>query len=258
MMLVASLLLSATLTLVPAPDFKQKPVGPITAKSPVPLRLVSNTPNQITDTEEWYKNNELALNESEEAPEGVPADVQDLRFISAIHSDGRQLAIYGPDYAGGTHLLVFDEEGELEHALDFSSYRFAPRNVEAEREFVEQRILWAEAKGDRLYVSHGHRTYAKSSHGMNAYISAIDLRTGKPIWHSAPLVANAGNFVLFGEHIITGYGFTAEPDFLYVLRSKDGVAVTRVPVKSGPSHIIQRGDRLYVRTYDRDYLFRLN
>lgn len=109
-----------------------------------------------------------------------------------------------------------------------------------------------------LYVAHGHRTYAKSSHGMNAYLTAIDLRSGKPLWHSAPLVANATNFTfLDDDHLVTGYGFTAEPDFLYVLRAKDGAAVAKIPLKSGPSYLLRKDGRLFVRTYDRDYVFRV-
>jgi hypothetical protein len=128
--------------------------------------------------------------------------------------------------------------------------------VEKDLEFVEQRVLWAELRGPVLYVSHGHRTHAKSSQGMNAYLSAIDTRTGKPLWHSAPLVANATNFTFLGDdYLVTGYGFTAEPDFLYVLRAKDGTAAAKFPLKSGPTHILTRGGRLYVRTYDHEYVF---
>lgn len=254
-MLTASLLLAAAITHLPAPDFKAKPVATLPAKSPVTLTLVSNTPNKITDDEVWLAKHEL--NRLEEPPDGVPAEFEGAKFIRAIRSGDRYLAIYGPDYAGGTLVAGFDDDGEMQFAFDFTDYAYAPRNVESDREFVEQRVMWAEAKGDVLYVSHGHRTYAKSSQGMNAYVTAIDLRTGKALWHSAPLVANAANFAFAGDHLITGYGFTAEPDFLYVLRAKDGVAVSKVPVKSGPSFIVKKGDRLYVRTYDRDYVFRI-
>ena len=258
-MLIASLLLSTTMvmTRLAGPDFKARPVATVAAKSPVTLTLVSNTANKITDDDAWFAKHELSLNRLTEPPEGVPAELDGVNFISAIRSGDRYLAMYGPDFAGGTLVAGFDDDGGLEFAYDFSSYRYAPRNVESDRPYVEQRVLWADVKGDVMYVSHGHRTYAKSSHGMNAYVTAIDLRSGKPLWHSAPLVANAANFALVGDHLITGYGFTAEPDFLYVLRAKDGAAVAKVPVKSGPSFIIPRGDRIYVRTYDRDYVFRI-
>ncbi|HYC93564.1 MAG TPA: hypothetical protein VEO54_30440 [Thermoanaerobaculia bacterium] len=246
------LLLAAALTRLPAPDFQATPVKSVAGKAPVTLRLVSSTANNITDDDAWFEKNGLALDRIDEAPEGLPSRIEDAKFLYAIRSGDRLLGIYGPDYGGGT---IVAGPG---FAFDFSDYRFAPRHVEGEREFVEQRVLWAEVKGDVLYVAHGHRTYAKSSHGMNAYVTAIDLRGGKALWHSAPLVANAGNFTFLDDgHLVTGYGFTAEPDFLYVLRAKDGAAVAKVPLKSGPSFLLLRGERLYVRTYDRDYVFRV-
>ena len=240
-------------TRLAAPDFKSTPVKTVPAKAPVTLRLVSNTPNAITDDDAWFEKNKLTLNRLDEAPANLPPRIDGAKFLYAIRSGARVLGIYGPDYSGGTIVAGSD------FAFDFSSYRLAPRNVQSDLEYVEQRVLWAETRGHVLYVAHGHHTYARSSHGMNAYLSAIDLRTGKPLWHSAPLVANAANFTfLDDDHLVTGYGFTAEPDFLYVLRTKDGAAVAKVPLKSGPSHILLRGDRLYVRTYDRDYVFTIS
>lgn len=255
--MLSALLLSVTLTRIAAPDFKAKPVGEVTAKADLKVRVVSDTPNKITDDDAWLAKNELRRNELEEPPAAVPAELEGLKLVKAIRTSDRFLGIYGPDYAGGTVVAGFNREGHTQFAFDFSDWRYAPRNVEADRDYVEQRVLWAEARGDVLYVSHGHHTYAKSSHGMNAYVSAIDIPSGKALWHSAPLVANANNFVLDGDVIITGYGFTAEPDFLYVLRAKDGGAVAKVPLKSGPSQIIPREDRIYVRTYNRDYVFRV-
>jgi len=88
-------------------------------------------------------------------------------------------------------------------------------------------------------------------------VTAIEVRGLKPLWHSAPLVSNANNFEVVGEYLITGYGFTDEPDFLYLLRRRDGEAVGKIPLKSGPDYIIRQGDRLYVRTYNTDYIFQL-
>ncbi|HEX6084927.1 MAG TPA: hypothetical protein VF266_10415 [Thermoanaerobaculia bacterium] len=242
----------STVTRLPAPDFKTTPVKTVAATAPVTLRLVSNTANAVTDDDAWFEKHDLSLDRLDEAPEDLPAEIDGAKFLYAIRSGDRHLGIYGPDYAGGTIVAGSD------FAFDFSSYRLAPRNVPSDLEYVEQRVLWAEVKGDVLYVAHGHRTYAKSSHGMNAYLTAIDLRSGKPLWHSAPLVANATNFTfLDDDHLVTGYGFTAEPDFLYVLRAKDGAAVAKIPLKSGPSYLLRKDGRLFVRTYDRDYVFRV-
>lgn len=250
LILLASSAAAETIVL-PAPDFKTTAVKSVPAKAPVTLRLVSNSANAITDDDAWFEKNDLWLNRLDEVPEDLPSEIDGSKFLYAIHSGDRHLGIYGPDYAGGT---IVAGPG---FAFDFSHYRMAPRNAQADLEYVEQRVLWAELKGNVLYVAHGHRTYAKSSHGMNAYLTAIDVRGGKALWHSAPLVANASNFTfLDDDHLVTGYGFTAEPDFLYVLRAKDGAAVAKIPLKSGPSYLLRKDDRLFVRTYDRDYVFR--
>ena len=251
LMLLATSAAAETIVL-PPPDFKPTPVKTVPAKAPVTLRLVSSTANAITDDDAWFEKNDLALNRRDDAPDDLPSQIDGAKFLYAIRSGDRHLGIYGPDYAGGTIVVGSD------FVFDFSNYRLAPRNVEGDLEYVEQRVLWAEVQGNVLYVAHGHRTYARSSHGMNAYLTAIDIKSGKPLWHSAPLVANATNFTLLDDdHLVTGYGFTAEPDFLYVLRAKDGAAVAKVPLKSGPSYLLRKGDRLFVRTYDRDYVFRV-
>ncbi|WP_437619144.1 hypothetical protein [Sorangium sp. So ce1151] len=127
---------------------------------------------------------------------------------------------------------------------------FAPK----EAEFVRGHVGWAVAKDGVLYVSSGHRTYAASSKGKNAYVSALDLATGQLLWQSAPLVCNAENFVLRGDHLLCGYGFTAEPDFLYVLERATGKVVSKLPMKSGPEVLVEKEGKLFVRTYDTDYV----
>src|SRR3712207_8478138 len=49
--------------------------------------------------------------------------------------------------------------------------------IESDRPYVFQEIRWARQVDDVLYVSHSHSTYSASSMGMNAYITAIDVRS---------------------------------------------------------------------------------
>ena len=99
--------------------------------------------------------------------------------------------------------------------------------------------------------------YARSSYGRNAYITAIDLKTKKRLWRSPALVANAKNFVLAGRYLVTGYGFTAEPDYLYLLDQKTGRVVEWLKLPSAPERITRHGNRLTVRTYDHDVVVAL-
>lgn len=137
-------------------------------KSNISLELISSEPNNITDDEIWFEQNQLSL----------------------------------PTY-------------------DFSNYTLAPEYEVSDRGFIENSINWVEQIGDILYVSYGHNTYAKSSKGMNAYITAIDTKNNRAKWHSRPLVSGT-NFIIQNNTIISGYGFTAEPDYLYLLSTNTG------------------------------------
>jgi len=53
----------------------------------------------------------------------------------------------------------------------------------------------------------------------------------------------------------TGYGFTAEPDFLYVLNQTDGRILQKVPLKNAPEYFVEKDNQLFVRTYHADYVF---
>ncbi len=64
-------------------------------------------------------------------------------------------------------------------------------------------------------------------------------------------------FVVSGDLIVSGYGFTAEPDFLYLLDRRTGKVLDRLAVPSAPEVIRLRGERLFVRTYDRDVVARI-
>lgn len=64
--------------------------------------------------------------------------------------------------------------------------------------------------------------------------------------------------MLTGAHAITGHGFTAEADYLYVRSLADGSVVSRAPLPTGPDFVLRDGDRLLVRTYDHALVFSLD
>lgn len=165
----------------------------------------------------------------------------------------RGLRIEGPD--GATrHLVVAPGR----YAYDFRKYAWPPRIAPGEREFVYEQVVWAkEADAGRLYVETAHSTYARSSYGLNAYLNAIDLKTKKLLWRSPALVANADTFVLLDGVIVSGYGFTDEPDYLYAVDRRTGHVVGRVPVPTGPQRIVRHRNTLTVDTYDHRLIVRV-
>ncbi len=251
------------------PPFKGQIVVSSVKSNPFTLSQLSATKNSITDDADWFVKNNLSLLQYEvpnsfsgtigNMPDKTPKSYNGNKLVQAIYSDKYDFFVYGKDFSSGFILLITDRKKDsVLHFLDFGNYVLSPEYVKNDLMFIEQKINWAVLEDSILYISHGHNTYAASSKNMNAYISAINLKNYKIIWRTKPLVNNAANFELFGDLIICGYGFTAEPDFLYTIDKRTGAVVQTLPLKSGPSYIIRKDDKVFVRTYNVDYVFKIN
>jgi hypothetical protein len=162
------------------------------------------------------------------------------------------LRIEGPD--GGTqHIVVAPGR----YAYDFRRYAVPPRIAPGEREFVYEQTVFAKEAGGLLFVETAHSTYAKSSYGLNAYLNAVDVKTKTLRWRSPALVANADDFVLLDDTIVSGYGFTDEPDYLYAVDRATGRVKGRILLPSAPERIARHGDVLTVDTYDQRLTIRV-
>ena len=244
--------------------------SPRKATSPARTRLVlvSKKANEITDDAAWFTRTgveSLDLRFGAASPEdygdlprGAKMTYEGLRLQRALNTvktgTNRFLAIYGEDYASKRYLVCTDGlSGETIYALDFFNYR-SPGNSKAAS--VQQSIGFAsEDNTGTLFVSNGISGYAKEARGKTAYVTALEPKTGKLLWRSGPLTQNASALVDAGDVLICGYGFTDEPDFLYVLDKRTGRKLQTLPLKSGPSVILRKGERVYVRCYDTDYVF---
>ena len=157
------------------------------------------------------------------------------------------------------------EDGNTQHyvfgpgyTFDFRNYARPPRIAPGEREFVYEQVVYAnQSQAGILYVETAHQTYAKSSYGLNGYLNAIGPRQRKLLWRSPAQVANADNFVLLNETVVTGYGFTAEPDYLYALDRTTGRVKGRMLLPSAPQTIARHGTVLTVDTYDHRLIIRV-
>ena len=84
----------------------------------------------------------------------------------------------------------------------------------------------------------------------------LNLKDNSIIWRSEPLTSNC-NFTIIKDNIVCGYGFTAEPDFIYIINKYSGRRLEKIKLNSGPSCILEKNETLYVRTYDTDYKFNI-
>lgn len=233
------------------------------------LSIEYTAPNEIIDEETWFEKNKLQLPKYEipnqyrgikgNLPPGTPTTFKGNMIIQAIHSDEYNMLIYGEDFSTGRYLLVTNKDmTECLYLYDFSNYMMSPVYMEQERMFVIQSLLWAQIENDTLYVSHSHKTYSNSSNGMNAYITAIDMKTSEVIWRTKPLVCNTSNFIIYDDMIVCGYGFSKEKDFIYTLNKSTGVIAQKISVKAGPYYIVPKDGKFHIRTYNTDYIFSID
>jgi serine/threonine protein kinase len=234
----------------------------------VALSKVSSSPNEITDDDAWFNRNNLTLptykvynefkKEKGNVPEDVPNKINGLRITNGFSYIGGDIYFYGKNFGEKSVVIITDKDKRsIKHCLDFSNFSISPQTVKGDEDYVYQAVNWAILENNVLYISHGHSTYAKSSFGQNAYISAIDLKNYKILWTTDPLTCNS-NFSLIGNSIICGYGFTDEPDFLFIIDKKNGRRVQEINLSSDPEYIIPKNNQLYVRAYNKNYVFQIN
>ncbi len=232
--------------------------------SPAPiLTKVSEKKNKISDMAAWFEQNGLSVagRKPRNGPEYPTPPVASyatsgsdkLHYLLA-HAD-HSILMYGQDFSSTTMLLLLDQRDIARGQYDFSTWVKPAEVVAGEEKFTNNEVVWAQKVDDILYVSTMHHTFAKSSKGKNAFLSAIGTNDGELRWQSEPLVCNAETFVIHGAYIICGYGFSKEEDFLYVISRSDGKTVSKTPIKNGPTYIVKKGNQLFVRTYDIDYVF---
>ncbi len=222
------------------------------------LEQMAESANKIVDEEAWFSENELHLGSSEKVPPQVAGAIDGHKLVRAIPGSDYLSLIYADDQDEGRYLFLWSMKSRrYEYGFDFGSYLYAPGETEIDKQVITQAIDWVIVRESVLYLSHSHKTYASSSRGMNAYITAIDLNSRKLLWRSDPLVSNAANFEVVGNTIISGYGFSAEPDYLYLLDTSNGRQIEKIALRTGPQYILRKDDQLFVRTYNTDYVFRV-
>ena len=247
------------------------------------LELVRCESNSITDYESWFNslsgnwpgatfhnggiNNEIR---GDVPPDGISSVLtvpggDSFHLSQIINSGDFTIALYGDppnmyNVVLNPRILVLLNTGtfKTENVYDFLTYGCDPSRSREDGDFTFQSLKWAEVEDGILYVSNAHRTYSSASGGSNGYITAIDLESLEVLWRSNPLVSNSENFLLLENVIVTGYGFSNEDDFVYLLDRNSGEVIESVPVPTAPEYFYIDGNTVYVRCYDSDCVFMLN
>lgn len=108
-----------------------------------------------------------------------------------------------------------------------------------------------------LYFNAACLSYAKEQKGKCSTLYAYDTAKKRVLWRSKYLTSN-NIFIVTDNLIIAGYGFTAEPDYLYILRKIDGKVLKKIKLDSAPEYFEMKGNKLHIITYNNHYIFKLN
>ena len=61
--------------------------------------------------------------------------------------------------------------------------------------------------------------------------------------------------MIIGNSIVCGYGFTDEPDFMYVIDKTSGMRRQTLKVPNAPEEVVVKGKQILVRTYSYDITY---
>lgn len=83
--------------------------------------------------------------------------------------------------------------------------------------------------GSAVWLSVGFNGYTREFPRGGNRVIAADLCSGRVMWTSKDATSNGG-LLLLGDYLVSPFGFTSEPRFVYVLDAWGGTVVQKLPV----------------------------
>ena len=152
-------------------------------------------------------------------------------------------------------LTILSEE---ENGVSWANDWYDSENLSLPMIGTDWNSFYDDINGNNAYLEDGifygasvRNGYAQSN---TCFMFAYDLENDKLLWRSADQTYNSMNFVVKGDVILCGYGFTAEPDYLYQINRNTGEVIDRLSLKKAPDLIVEQDGKLYVHTYSYNYV----
>ena len=243
------------------------------------------TVDAVTAVSDETENMEIAEVEEAEVAETVEPKYITIDFngVTETHAEGDSVTP-----------LKWNILSEEDNGIDFADEWYASENLslpmigtdwnsfsDENYEYLwegEDLYIYENGTGNCLYVLHyptdkwyvnGNNAYLKDGIFYGASVAngyaqpntcfmfAYDLENEKLLWRSADQSYNSMNFVVEGDVLICGYGFTAEPDYLYQINRNTGEIIDRLLLKKMPDLIVEQDGKLYVHTYSYNYVIEI-
>lgn len=225
------------------------------------LELYDSEPNEIYDEDEWFDDNGLPYPEPPVKLDEttIPLQTKYGHLYVLRKTEKWAVAVYriaclidrisqSCDAEFMYTLVILENTVPVKvHAVYNLSY-FYPTILE---------LCWLEASGDYVYFNAAYNDFAELTEGNTGYLYCLDISTGTIVWATRNLVSSYYGFTVYGDYILTGYGFTNEDDFLYVIDRFTGEIVQTIPIKTAHEYILVKGAFCFVRTYNTNYIYKI-
>ncbi|MBM4376651.1 MAG: hypothetical protein FJ095_16330 [Deltaproteobacteria bacterium] len=212
-----------------------------------------------TDTEGTFLASDERVWVGLPVPAYVPAGLEDLELSRLLETPDETLALYRNYYGHGAvpgcatvhrsdnctyRARLYRKDGTLTSEIDFNGLMHQPEHLRVDHITLADGVL---------YYPQSCQSYAREAKRRCSDIVALDVKSTptRVLWRSAFLMSNA-EIVRVGEYLVTGYGFTAETDYLHALDARTGKLMARVVLPSAPEELRVNGAVLEVFVYGSD------
>ena len=191
------------------------------AVTPLKWKILSKEENGIDFANDWYESKNMSLPMIGNNWDHFYDDVYEYQWF------GEQLHIYEK------------ETGNCLYVLEYPTDKWY---VNGNNAYLEDGIFYGASVANG-YASPG-----------SCFMFAYDLNRDELLWRSADQSYNTMNFIVKGDIIICGYGFTDEKDYLYQINKNTGEIIDKIELKKQPDLLVEQDGKLYVHTYSYNYV----
>ena len=191
------------------------------AVTPLKLKILSEEKDGVGYANDWYDSKNLSLPMIGNNWDHFYDDEYEYQWF------GEQLNIYEK------------ETGNCLYVLEYPTDKWY---VNGNNAYLEDGIFYGAS------VANG---YANPG---SCFMFAYDLNKDELLWRSADQSYNTMNFIVKGDAIICGYGFTNEKDYLYQINKNTGEIIDKMELRKQPDLLVEQDGKLYVHAYSYDYV----
>ena len=173
----------------------------------------------------------------------------ELFILDRVGDGDTYLAFYREPYnvssctLGGKKNCAYQADiytgGKLDTSLPLNAHMSRPDGLEIQDIRFSRGVL---------YFNEACQSYSSEQGGHCSSLVAVDPYTKTLLWRTPSLVSN-GRFVVRGCYIVAGYGFTSEPDNIFLVEKTTGKVAQKIAVSSAPQTFKLGKNRLDVTLY---------